>query len=173
MELTDLALLMARLGALSFGGGLAVLAEMQRELVDVHGAMTARDFASAYALGQASPGPGILFVIPVGYFAAGWAGAIVATTAFLAPPLTIQMLAARHWATLSRKRWIRTFDHALLPISVGLTGAGLFAISRPLLGEPLSVAGIGLSTVLLLVFRVSPTIIVLGAGALAAALAAL
>lgn len=166
MSLIDLALLNLRLSLLSFGGGLTILAEMQRELVDVAGVMSAREFATAYALGQATPGPGMLYLIPVGFRAAGAAGAAVALTSYLALPLLLQMVVARQWERFSGNVGIRAVNAVLVPISVGLVGAGLYVLARPLLHEPSAVVGLAAGALASTVLRVSPAAVVLGAGVL-------
>lgn len=166
MNLLDLGALMLRLGMLSFGGGNAVIAEIQRELVDVRGVITTHDFAIAYALGQATPGPGMLYLIPLGYRLAGLAGGAVALVCFLAPPLVLQVVVAGQWERLRRNTWFRAADKTLVPISIGLLGAGLITLATPLLGEPAAVVGMGIAALAAMRFRVSPAVIVLGAGAL-------
>lgn len=166
MSLIDLALLNVRLGLLSFGGGLGVLAEMQREMVNVYGVMEARDFATAFALGQATPGPGILFLIPIGFRAAGPLGAVVAVVSFLLPPLLLQLAVARQWARMSRNRWIRALNRALLPVSIGLVGASLCVIAAPLVGDGRAVAGVAVGAAAAIALRASPAVVVLGAGLL-------
>jgi chromate transporter len=66
-------LVFARLGLLSWGGGQVVLTEMQRETV-AHGWLTEAQFLEAYAIGQMTPGPGALYIVPMGYQAAGFPG---------------------------------------------------------------------------------------------------
>jgi chromate transporter len=66
-------LVFAKLGLLSVGGGTSMLAEMQREAVG-RGWLTQSQFVEAYAIGQMTPGPGSLFVVPMGYQAAGISG---------------------------------------------------------------------------------------------------
>lgn len=166
MNLLDLALLFFRLGAVSFGGGLSVLAELQHELVEQRAAVTQQQFATAFALGQATPGPGVLYLIPLGFYVAGAPGALVAIVSFLLPPLLLQVVVARQWETLSRSPWIRAVDRALVPISVGLIGGSLHALGTPLLTSPSNILGLALASVALLVFRVSPPVIMLGAGLL-------
>jgi chromate transporter len=162
----DVALLFLRVGAVSFGGGSSVLAELQRELVDHHGAMTQQQFLTAYALGQATPGPGIVFLVPMGFYAAGAPGAAVALVAFLLPPLLLQIVVASQWERLSRSPWIRAIDRALIPISVGLIGASLVALGAPLIGDARAIIGFSVAAVIAVVFRPAPAVIVLGGGAL-------
>lgn len=166
MSLVELALVFARLGALSFGGGLAVLGELQRELVVEHQAITQRQFLDAFAIGQATPGPGVLYVVPLGFYAAGVTGAVVAAVSFLAPPLFLQLLVASQWERLLRSAWIRALDRALVPLSVGLIGGSLYSLGAPLLPVPAHVIGALAAAAVALRFRVSPAVIVLGAGAL-------
>lgn len=166
MSLTDVALLFARLGALSFGGGLSILAELQRELVDTRGVLTQQQFATAFALGQATPGPGVIYMVPIGYGIAGVPGAVVALAAFLTLPLLLQLLVAGQWERLVRSAWMRAVNRALVPISIGLVGASLHSLGTPLLGDPLDVAGLLAAAVAMLRFGVSPPVVVLGAGAL-------
>jgi chromate transporter len=166
VNLFDLAIVMFRMGALSFGGGVTVLAEMQRELVSVRGVMTADDFATAFALGQATPGPGILYLIPVGFRVAGVPGAAVALIAFVAPPILLQVLIAGHWERLSTNPWVRAANRTILPISMGLIGASLIVLGRPLLAEATAVAGLAVGCIAVLRLRLSPTLIVLAAGIL-------
>jgi len=113
VSLIDLALLFLRVGAVSFGGGSSVLAELQHDLVDQRAALTQQQFLTAYALGQATPGPGILFLVPMGFYAAGAPGAIVALVAFMVPPLFLQVIVASQWERLSRSPWIRALDRTL------------------------------------------------------------
>jgi chromate transporter len=99
----QLALLMGKLGLLSFGGTAVALAEIQREVVR-HGWMTDSQFVEAFALGQIT-GVGALFAIPVGYQAAGLPGALVALAAYFVPPAAVALLAAWSWQRLRGSPW--------------------------------------------------------------------
>jgi chromate transporter len=166
VSLFDMALLFLRVGAVSFGGGTSVLAELQHELVDQHAALTQRQFLTAYALGQATPGPGILFLVPMGFYAAGAPGAVVALVAFLIPPLFLQVIVASQWERLSHSPWIRALDRTLLAVSVGLIGASLHALGVPLLADPRTVIAVIVAALIALILRPTPAFIVLGAGLL-------
>ncbi len=166
MTLMDVALLFARLGALSFGGGLSILAELQRELVETRGVLTQQQFATAFALGQATPGPGVIYMVPIGYAIAGVPGAVVALVSFLTLPLLLQLVVAGQWERLVRSAWMRAANRALVPISVGLVASSLRSLGTPLLGDPVDTAGMIVAAVAMLRFGVSPPVVVLGAGAL-------
>jgi chromate transporter len=166
VSVLDVALLFIRVGAVSFGGGSSVLAELQHELVDRRAAMTQEQFFTAYALGQATPGPGILFLVPMGFYAAGAPGAVVALVGFLVPPLLLQVIVARQWERLAHSPWIRALDRTLVPISVGLIAASLHALAVPLLGDPRALVGLTVAALIAVMFRPAPAVIVLGAGVL-------
>lgn len=166
MNLIELALLFARTGVVSFGGGTSVVADLQHELVDRTAAMTREQFFNAFAIGQATPGPGILYLVPLGYYAAGVAGAAVAFVSFMIPPMLLQIVVASRWERMSGSPWIRAMDRALVPISVGLIGASLFSLGSPMLASPVSVIGIVVAALVGLVLRPTPSLIVIAAGIL-------
>lgn len=166
MNLLDLALIFLRAGAASFGGGTAALGGLRHDLVDQHPVMTARDFENAYSLGQATPGPGILYLIPMGFYAAGAPGAVVALVAFLTPPLILQIVVASQWEALSHSPWIRAIDRALVPISIGLIAASFHALGAPLLAEPAAIVALVVAMLVSLVFRPTPALVVIAGGIL-------
>ncbi len=167
MSLLEIVLLFLRMGSLSFGGGLTILAELQHELVDERGVMSERDFATAFALGQGTPGPGVLYLIPLGFKIAGVPGALAALVSFLVPPLVFQLVIAQQWERLTRSGWVRAVNRTLVPLSLGLVGASLHTLGTPLLTDAANVLALVLAATAALTFRVSPPVIVLGAGILA------
>ncbi len=166
MSLLEIIALFARMGALSFGGGLSVLAELQRELVEDRAIMSEREFATAFALGQATPGPGILYLIPLGFRIGGVPGAVAALLSFLLPPLLLQIVVAQQWERLTRAGWVRALNRTLVPLSLGLIGGSLHTLGTPLLTDPMNVLGLVLAATAALMVRANPAVIVLGAGAL-------
>lgn len=166
MTLLEIFFVFLRAGAASFGGGTAALGGLRHDLVDQHPVMSARQFQDAYALGQATPGPGVLYLIPMGFYAAGAPGAVVALVAFLTPPLVLQVVVASQWERLSHSPWIRAIDRTLVPVSIGLIAASFHALGAPLLSEPAAVAALVLAMTVSLVFRTTPALIVIAAGLL-------
>jgi chromate transporter len=164
MSLLDLGLLCLRLGFLSFGGGVSTLAEMQHVVVDVHGAMTQQEFAYAFGLGQATPGPGILYLVPLGMKIGGPAGAFVATTCFVLPPLLLLGILIRAWQQMAGSRWAASANRTLAPMSLGLMAAALRTVAAPIVGDPPAIAGVVVATIVIFVLRVSPPLVVLLTG---------
>ena len=123
-DLTDLLLLFGRLSLLMFGGGPTILPEMQRQVIEVHGWVTAREFAALFALAQASPGPNMLIVALIGWRVAGVAGALVAFGGLCAPSSILTYFASALWDRFRDKPWRRVIQRGLVPVTTGLIAAG-------------------------------------------------
>jgi chromate transporter len=118
--LLDLALVYAQLSLLAFGGANAVIPEMQRQVIEVHHWMTARDFAAMFALAQAAPGPNMMVVSLVGWRVAGLAGALVTTTAIALPSSVLTFVVAGLWFRFRDRPWRKALQAGLQPITVAL-----------------------------------------------------
>ena len=91
MNAVVLYFLLLRATALSFSG-FASVPVIREDLVVTRGVLTDKELNSAIAISQASPGPLGLYVVVLGYFVAGAAGALagalaLATPAILALPI--------------------------------------------------------------------------------------
>jgi chromate transporter len=78
------------LGTWGFGGPIATVGYMQRDLVERHGWLKRDDFLDGVALGQTMPGPlAAQVVMWVGFLEAGAAGALATVLPFVLPSLAI------------------------------------------------------------------------------------
>lgn len=90
MEFLTLFLMFAKIGAVTFGGGLAMLPILQREIVDKRGWATEEELLDYYAIGQCTPG--IIAVNTatfIGYKRKGVLGGIGATLGVIFPSIVI------------------------------------------------------------------------------------
>ncbi|HYJ15763.1 MAG TPA: chromate transporter, partial [Candidatus Limnocylindria bacterium] len=86
MTLTELVRYFLYLGAFGFGGPVALVGFMHRDLVEKRGAITEDTYKLSLALAQIMPGPlAAQVAIAIGYFEAGIAGATLAGIAFVLP----------------------------------------------------------------------------------------
>ena len=118
--LADLAIVYGQLSLLAFGGANAVIPEMQRQVVDVHNWMTAREFAALYALAQAAPGPNMMVVSLVGWRVAGFWGALVTTGAVALPSSVLTFLVAGMLLRFRDANWRKALQAGLQPVTAGL-----------------------------------------------------
>jgi chromate transporter len=125
--LIQLAALFTRLSVIGFGGNDAILAEMQRQAVQL-GWMTTAQFAEAYALSRIAPGPGGLLPVMGGYRAAGLAGAGVALLSYIGPTVLIAMLCAQYLRGAKDQRWPGAIRRSVTPVSVGLLLAAVYVL---------------------------------------------
>jgi chromate transporter len=89
------------LGTWGFGGPIATVGYMQRDLVERRAWLDRQAFLSGVALGQVSPGPlAAQVVMWVGYLARGWIGALATSLCFVLPSyalvLTVAVLYERY-----------------------------------------------------------------------------
>ena len=125
------------LSPLAVGGAIATAPDMHRYLVDEQGWLTDPQFSASVAIGQAAPGPNVLFVAlfgwNVGLNAGGtslaFMGAFLALVGLMLPSSTLTYLAAR-WGHENRDlRAVRAFKQGMAPIVVALLMATGFLLA--------------------------------------------
>jgi chromate transporter len=110
----------AAISMIAVGGGIAVVPEMNRLVVDVHGWMSNERFAQLFALAQAAPGPNVLVVGLIGWHVAGLTGMLVATLAVTGPSGLFAYGFSRMRARLAGAAWLRVIERGLVPVAIGL-----------------------------------------------------
>ena len=113
------------------GGGVIMLApDIHRYVVDVQHWITSEQFAAAFTIAQASPGPNVLFVTLIGLQTAGLIGAIGATVAIVLPTFLLTLTLVRFIPIRPAGRLGKAVRNGLAPISVGLLAAGGLVLAR-------------------------------------------
>lgn len=168
------------LSLLSVGGGISVVPDMHRYLVEQHGWLTPHQFTSSVALAQIAPGPNVLFVALMGWnvgINAGslYLGALGAALCLigLVLPSSLLTLVATRWAQRNRSHpGIRAFKAGLTPLVVALLASTAWLLLAPSLKSgqlPIAAVWVALATLVLL--RTSLHLLwVLGFGALVGAM---
>ena len=105
--LVDLFVTFAKIGAVTFGGGYAMLPILQREIVENKHWGTEEELADYYAIGQCTPG---VIAVNVGTFigrkVAGNLGGVIATLGVVFPSLIIITLLAGVIQAYSSLEWV-------------------------------------------------------------------
>jgi len=85
-----------KIGALSFGGGYAMLPFMQREIIEAHSWLTISEFIDIIGISQMTPGPiAINSATFVGYKVSGIMGSVFATVGMTAVSFILISIAQR------------------------------------------------------------------------------
>ena len=162
-----LTLHLALLSFAAVGGGVIMLApDIHRFVVNVHGWIDDEQFAAAYAIAQASPGPNMLFVTLVGWQVAGALGAFFATAAVIVPPalVTYAVTAVSSRRTTGVGRFGKAVRNGLAPVSVGLLAAGVWVLFDSTNGGWREGIAVAFTVVVMLKTNLNPLwLIVLGA----------
>jgi chromate transporter len=105
--------------------GLASLPQIRQDFVETRRLMSDEQLTQAVLIGRASPGPVGAYVVAVGYFAAGWPGAVAGWLAMITPALlAIPLLATiERWLHLPRMRSL--VDAVIIAGSALLIPAGI------------------------------------------------
>lgn len=107
-ELWELFLTFAKVGVMTFGGGMAMLPILQREVVENKGWATDEELTDYFAIGQCTPG--IIAVNTatfIGQKRKGVWGGIVATLGMVFPSLVIITLLAGLITSFSHLEWVQ------------------------------------------------------------------
>jgi chromate transporter len=154
---------------MAVGGVNAVLPEIHRRVVDVHGWMPTERFTDLFAIAQAAPGPNLIVVTLLGWEIAGTAGALVATLAIAGPTSVIAYFVGQIWHRYRFARWRIAIQSGITPITIGLVAASGFVLARAT-DSGLVAAAITLGTALAMTFtRIHPFVYLAIGGAVGSA----
>lgn len=164
--LIALALIFTELSLMAFGGGYAVLPEIQRRVVEVQHWVSPEEFSALFALAQAAPGPNMMIVPLLGWHIAGFPGLAVASVAKFLPSSVITCFAVSAWDRFRDRPWRSAVQAGLLPITVGLVASSAVVITTES-ASSLWLAGIvGMTAALSIWTRAHPlAVLALGASA--------
>lgn len=105
-----------KVGAVSFGGGYAVVSMIQREIVEKYAIISAAQFVDLVALSQISPGPlAINASTFVGYMSLGLLGAAVTTIAVVLVPSLLSLSLSKYYETHGENKYIQNAMRAIRP----------------------------------------------------------
>jgi chromate transporter len=164
-----LALYLALMSSISFGGIPSVLPDIQRFVVVENGWLTDRDFANFFALAQTIPGPNmILMMALIGWKTAGIVGAVASAGATAVPPCTMYFVGYRLWDRFRDAAWQKIARAGLAPLTFGLIVAGGTVMAQTIDQDWKAVGITAAAAALLLTTRINPLWFLGAAGALGA-----
>lgn len=166
----DLFLTFAKIGGMTFGGGMAMLPMLQREVVENKGWASEKELSDYYAIGQCTPG--IIAVNTatfIGQSRGGALGGVVATLGVVFPSLVLITLLAGIIQTFASLAWVaHAFAGIRVCVCVLIFNAVLKLWKKAVIDAPtllvyllilLGAAFAGLSPVLLVVLAAAAGIV--------------
>jgi chromate transporter len=166
-----------QVGLFSFGGGYAALPLIQNQVVTTNTWLTMGEFSDIITISQMTPGPiAINTATFVGTRVAGVVGAVIATLGCILPSCIIVLILAVLYKKYCNLKYVQGALKSLQPAVVGMiaaAGLGIIinalwngnAVSLDIKSIDYVVAGlIVIFVVVLRKFKLSPSIVILGAG---------
>jgi chromate transporter len=120
-----------RLGTLGFGGPIAVVGYMQRDLVEARGWISRQDFLDGVALGQTMPGPlAAQVAMWAGYLKRGAPGAAATALAFIAPSFLMVTAVAAVYAHYSGLAIVASLFYGIAPAVMAIITIAAYKLVR-------------------------------------------
>lgn len=161
--LVDLFLMFFKIGLVTFGGGIAMLPILEREIVEKRGWATSEEMLDWFAIGQSTPGIIAVNVATfTGYKKAGVIGGIVSTAGMVCPSIIIITIIALFISNFKDLVWVKK---AMTGINVSVAAILTHAVFKFAQKSVKNIFGFLLfliSFVLIYVFDVSTVWIIIG-----------
>lgn len=125
-------------GALTFGGGYAMISALQQDLVVRRAWLTPAEFANGVAVGQVTPGPLMILVAFLGYKVAGLWGSVLSTAGLFAPSFIIAVLLSRRSEKVEASPLMQAALRGVKAAVTGLIAAAAVNMASSTLGDPVA-----------------------------------
>jgi chromate transporter len=133
------------LGAFGFGGPVALVGAMRRDLVEERGWLTDAEYREGLALAQMAPGPlAAQLAIYIGYVYGGALGAAATGIAFVLPSLVMVLLLGWAYTAFGGLSWVQAVFYGVGAAVIGLIANSAYGLVRKTLGEDRLLWGIAL-----------------------------
>lgn len=153
-----------KIGAISFGGGYAIIAMIQQDVVNVHHWVSATDFINIVGISGLTPGPiAVNASIFVGYKIFGIPGALFATIAVITIPCLLSLMATLFLEKFRHLSWVDAVLWGIKPAVIGLIAVAFFTISKDSIYNLKDLGIAVVVSILLFKTKISPVILLIGA----------
>jgi len=149
--------LLLKLGAIGFGGGMAVIALLERELVQRRKWMSSEEFLHGTALGQILGSFVTNTVFFVGYRFFGIAGGLSCAAAFMAPSVALVILLSWLYFTFHAIHSMQSALLGLNPVVIALIASATWSMGRPSV-RSWAAGGLAFTALALALFKVNALI---------------
>jgi chromate transporter len=154
--LTEIGMFFSKIGALTFGGGLTIIALIQEQAVDQYHWLTHQEFIDGLALGQFTPGPMIIVAAYVGYKIAGLGGAVLAAAAIFLPSFVITLPILPIFERVRKLVWTTAAMKGIGPAVIGILVVKLGQMAPHAVPDFAAVAILIATVITLVMSRIGP-----------------
>lgn len=132
-----------RLGAAGFGGPVALVGYMHRDLVETRGWITEEEYREGLALAQLSPGPlAAQLCFYFGYIRAGLLGAGLSGLAFVLPSFVIVVALGVAYVRYGGLAWMQAVFYGVGAAVIGLISRSAYSLARKTMDKDFLLWGI-------------------------------
>lgn len=127
----DIFLSFIKIGAFSFGGGLAMLPFIEKEMVHNHHWISSKEFVDIIAIAQMTPGPiAINSSTFVGYKAAGVKGALAGSIGVVLTSFILITMLAKYFIKIKDDKATKAVFKGIRPAVLGLIFSAAISVGR-------------------------------------------
>lgn len=150
-----------KVGALSFGGGYAMIPMIEREIILLHRWVTMDQFIDMISVSWVTPGPiAVNSATFVGYRVGGVPGASLATAGVVLPSLILMTVFATMMRKFRKLPSVETVFVTLRPVVASLVAVAGLSVARSSVVDPTTAVIGGLVLVAMLRTRLSPFLLI-------------
>jgi chromate transporter len=132
-----------RLGTTGFGGPIALVGFMQRDLVEERGWVSKQDYLDGLALAQLAPGPlAAQLAIYLGYIRGGIAGATIVSVLFVLPSFLMVWALSVAYVRFGGLSWMQALFYGIGAAVIGIIARSAHKLTRLTLGSSVLLWGI-------------------------------
>jgi len=165
--LLKVCLFFINVGAVSFGGGYAVLYMLQQEIVVSNGWLSQEQFVNILAIAEMTPGPiSVNTSTFVGYTLFGPLAGVLCTLCIIAIPFILSLTVSIFFQKYKRNCYLKGALKGIRPAVVGLIAAVIIPIAQIAFTDYVSVVLFGIAALLLFKFKTNPILVMLVSGSL-------
>jgi chromate transporter len=125
-----------QLGTTGFGGPIALVGYMQRDLVERRGWFTPQDYREGLALAQAAPGPlAAQLAIYLGWLRGGWIGATLTGLAFVAPSFLMVLVLSWLYLRYGGLDWMQGAFYGIGAAVIAIIARSAIKLAKSTLGR--------------------------------------
>jgi len=160
--LFDIGAFFFKVGALTFGGGLSMIAFIQEQVVNQLHWLTPREFIDGLALGQFTPGPILMIAAYVGYKLSGITGAVVGGIAIFLPSFILMLSILPIYERVRKLLWMKAALKGIGPAVIGTLAVSLVQMAPHAVPDRFTAVLFVLAVTALLWWRVGAVKVMLG-----------